>query len=64
MNARHSRSEAKELAFYERRGFGAGSVLQSVGKGYLPPHQANMRKMDLGKAHVLRTGMANLDREI
>ena len=61
---RRERRERKELAFHERRGLGAGSVLQSAGKGYLPPHQADMRRMDPGKAYALRKGMANLDRGI
>lgn len=61
---RRSGREAKELAFYERRGLRPAEVLQSSGKGYLPPHQADTWKMDPGKAHALYKGMANLDRGI
>ena len=60
---RRARRERKELSFYEGRG-SAGKVLQSVGSGYLPPHQADTRKMAAGKAYALRKGMANLDRGV
>lgn len=62
-NARRKRREARELAFYERQG-GAGRVVESEGSGYLPPHQADTRKMSKGKAYALYEGMAKLDRGI
>lgn len=61
---RRKRREKKELAFYEKQGLPAAGVLESVGKGYLPPHQVNTRRIDSGKAYVLYKGMANLDRGI
>ncbi len=56
---RRVRREQKELACYEKQG-GSGRVLQSVGSGYLPPHQANTGKMATGKAYALHKGMAHL----
>lgn len=55
--------EIKELSFYERGG-SAGTIPQTAGSGYLPPHQADTGRMDAGKAYALRKGMANLDRRI
>lgn len=63
-NRRRERRERRELAFCEQQGLPAASVLKSVGKGYLPPHQADTRKMNPGKAYALYKGMANLDRGI
>lgn len=60
---RRKARETKELSFYARQK-GAGRVLESVGSGYLPPHQADTRRMDSGKAYALYRGMANLDRGI
>ena len=45
VGGQRARREREELAFYERRGLGAGSVLQSAGKGYLPPHQTDARRI-------------------
>lgn len=42
----------------------AGTIPQTAGSGYLPPHQADTGRMDAGKAYALRKGMANLDRRI
>lgn len=61
--ARRKRRRRKELSFYEGEG-GAGRMVESVGSGYLPPHQADTRKMARGKAYALYRGMANLDRGI
>lgn len=55
--------ERKELSFYATQG-SAAKVLESVGSGYLPPHQVDTRKMKSGKAYALYKGMANIDREI
>ena len=55
--------ESKELPFCERGG-SAGTIPQTAGSGYLPPHQADTGRMDAGKAYALRKGMANLDRRI
>ena len=60
---RRARRERKELSFYERRG-GAGKMVESVGSGYLPPHQADTRKLAAGKAYALYKGMASLDRGV
>lgn len=61
---RRKRQERRELAFYGRRGLSADKVLESDGSGYLPPHQADTRKMAAGKAYALYEGMAILDRGI
>lgn len=61
---RRGRRERKELAFYERQGMPAASVVQSVGKGYLPPHQVDTQRMDRGKAYALHKGMADMGRGI
>lgn len=61
--ARAERRERKELSFYGREG-SAGRMVESVGVGYLPPHQADTRKMRTGKAYALHKGMAILDRGI
>ena len=64
MGARRARlRESKELSFCERGG-SAGTIPQTAGSGYLPPHQADTGRMDAGKAYALRKGMANLDRRI
>lgn len=60
---RRKAREGKELLFYGEQG-GAGKVVESVGSGYLPPHQVDTRKMIPGKAYALYKGMANLDRGI
>lgn len=62
-DARRKKREQKELAFYEREG-GAGRMVEFVGRGYLPPHQVDTRKMLPGKAYALHKGMANMDRGI
>lgn len=61
---RRARRDRKELSFYGERGLAASKVLESSGSGYLPPHQADTRKMDPGKAYALHKGMAILDRGI
>ena len=60
---RRSLWEKKELSCYESKG-GAGKMVESVGKGYMPPHQVDTRKVDRGKAYALYRGMAALDRGI
>lgn len=60
---RRKAREEKELLFYGEQG-GAGKVVESVGSGYLPPCQADTRKMASSKAYALCKGMANLDRGI
>lgn len=60
---RRKMRERKELSFYATQG-SAARVLESVGSGYLPPHQVDTRKMKSGKAYALYKGMANMDREI
>lgn len=61
---RRARRDRKELSFYGEQGLAASKVLESSGSGYLPPHQADTRKMDPGKAYALHKGMAILDRGI
>lgn len=61
---RRKRREERELSLLESRGASAGKVVESVGSGYLPPHQADTRGMDAGKAYALYRGMAILDRGI
>lgn len=61
---RRARRDRKELSFCSEQGLAAGKVLESSGSGYLPPHQADTRRMDPGKAYALRKGMAILDRGI
>lgn len=60
---RRRRREKKELAFYEKNKT-VGRMIESVGHGYLPPHQADTRAMARGKAYALYEGMARLDRGI
>ena len=60
---RAKRRMGKELLYYERKGKGI-RVVESVGSGYLPPHQVDTRKLDPGKAYALRKGMAVLDGRI
>lgn len=55
--------ERKGLSFYAKQG-SAAEVLESVGSGYLPPHQADTRRMRTDKAYALYRGMADLDRGI
>lgn len=62
-DCRRAKREEKELSFYERQA-SSGAVLKSAGSGYLPPHQADTRKMPSGKAYALYKGMANLGRGI
>lgn len=58
---RGERRLRKELRFYERQG-GAGRIRETEGSGYLPPHQADTRRMAAGKAYALHKGMAKLGR--
>lgn len=62
-DSRRRRREKKELSFYARNPRRI-NVLESDGSGYLPPHQADTRKMATGKAYALYKGMANTDRGI
>lgn len=62
--SRRRRRERKQLAYWQRRGMTAGNVVESVGSGYLPPHQIDTRRIDAGKAYVLYRGMAILDGRI
>lgn len=60
---RRKRRTRKELSFYAKKG-SAAKVLESVGSGYLPPHQADTRKMSPGKAYALHKAMASMDGRI
>lgn len=60
---RRKARESKELSFYAKQGR-PGKVLESDGSGYLPPHQADTRRMASGKAYALYKGMTNMDRGI
>ena len=61
MGARRARiRERRGLSFYEKGG-SAGTIPQTVGSSYLPPHQADTGRMDAGKAYALRKGMAIMD---
>lgn len=59
---RRKRREMKEMSFYSKQGLSADKVLESDGSGYLPPHQADTRRMASGKAYALYEGMAIMDR--
>ena len=64
MGARRARiRERRGLSFCEKGG-SAGTIPQTVGSSYLPPHQADTGRMDAGKAYALRKGMAIMDRGI
>lgn len=56
--------ERKALSFYEKKGMGAAKVVESVGSGYLPPHQVDTRRMRTDKAYALHKGMMNMGRGI
>lgn len=58
--SRRERRERRELAHLERQGLPASKVVQSVGSGYLPPHQVDTSRIDAGKAYALYEGMAKL----
>lgn len=60
---RAQRRQEKELSYYGHKGKRARMV-ESVGQGYLPPHQVDTRRMGPGKAYALRKGMAILDGRI
>ena len=49
----------KVLAKLERGG--AGRVVESVGEGYLPPHQVDTSRIEAGKAYALYRAMSNMD---
>ena len=49
----------KVLAKLERGG--AGRVVESVGEGYLPPHQVDTSGIEAGKAYALYRAMSNMD---
>ncbi|MDO5042744.1 MAG: hypothetical protein Q4D92_04465 [Slackia sp.] len=61
-----SMSEAKRKAREEKalaalgRG-GVGRMIESVGSGYLPPHQVDTGRIDAGKAYALYQGMSKMD---
>lgn len=40
---------------------GAGHVVESVGKGYLPPHQVDTSRIEAGKAYALYRAMSKMD---
>lgn len=60
--ARRAARERKILAALDRGG--AGRVLESVGRGYLPPHQVNTARLANGSVYALHRGMANMDQGI
>lgn len=61
---RCGKRKRKEMLFYESQGSPGGKVPKSVGRGYLPPHQVDTRRMNSGKRYALLEGMAILDRGI
>lgn len=60
--ARRSAREKRILASLESGG--AGRMVESVGRGYLPPHQASTSRMANGRAYALLKGASNMDRGI
>ncbi len=60
--ARRAAREKRVLASLDRGG--AGRVLESEGKGYLPPHQVNTAHIANSSAYALFRGMSNMDRGI
>ncbi len=60
--AKRAARERKVLAALERGS--AGRVLESVGKGYMPPHQVSTAHIANGSAYALFRGMSNMDRGI
>ncbi len=61
---RKQKRKAKELAYYERKAPKTGRILETVGKGYLPPHQVEIRKMQKDKAYALLKGIERVGRGI
>lgn len=55
---RRAARQRKMLAALER---GAGRVVESVGRGYLPPHQVDTDRIGAGKAYALLRGMSRMD---
>ncbi len=60
--ARRAAREKRVLASLDRGG--AGRVLESEGKGYLPPHQVNTAHIANSSAYALFRGMSNMDQGI
>lgn len=60
--AKREAREKKVLAALDRGS--AGRVLESVGKGYLPPHQVNTAHIANSSAYALFRGMSNMDQGI
>lgn len=58
--ARRVAREKRVLAALDRGG--AGRVLESEGKGYLPPHQASTANLANGSLYALYKGMSNMGR--
>lgn len=58
--ARRAAREKRVLAALDRGG--AGRVLESEGKGYLPPHQASTANLANGSLYALYKGMSNMGR--
>ncbi len=60
--ARRAAREKRILSALDRGG--AGRVLESEGKGYLPPHQVNTAHLANGSVYALHRGMSNMDQGI
>lgn len=56
---RRDAREGKMLGKLEQGG--AGRVVESVGEGYLPPHQVDTSRIDAGKAYALYRAMSKMD---
>lgn len=59
--ARRAAREKKVLAALQGRG-SAGAVVESVGEGYLAPHQASTANIANGSLYALYKGMSNMGR--
>ncbi len=55
---RRAAREAKMVRALERGG--AGPMVESTGKGYLPPHQVDTSRIEAGKANALYRAMAKM----
>ncbi len=60
--AKRKAREERVLAALDRGS--AGRMLESVGKGYLPPHQVNTAHIANSSAYALFRGMSNMDQGI
>ena len=56
---RRDAREGKMLGKLEQGG--AGRVVESVGEGYLPPHQVDTSRIEAGKAYALYRAMSKMD---